>query len=112
MRFLSVTDAREENLERRSQVRRALDGDETAHVIDVEVRRVIDTADRKAQNLLETNRDKLDAMAAALIKYETIDEQQIKDIMAGRAPKPPADWDDSVGNPPTKRAEGEADGGS
>ena len=80
--------------------------DETAHVIDVEVRRVIDTAYRKAQNILETNRDKLDAMAAALIKYETIDENQIKDIMAGRAPKPPADWDDSVGTPPPKRAEG------
>jgi cell division protease FtsH len=63
--------------------------DETAHVIDVEVRRVIDTAYRKAQNILETNRDKLDAMAQALIKYETIDENQIKDIMAGRAPKPP-----------------------
>ncbi|MEO8019944.1 MAG: ATP-dependent zinc metalloprotease FtsH, partial [Pseudomonadota bacterium] len=51
--------------------------DETAHVIDVEVRRVIDTAYRKAQNILETNRDKLDAMAQALIKYETIDETQI-----------------------------------
>ena len=86
--------------------------DETAHVIDVEVRRVIDTAYRKAQNILETNRDKLDAMASALIKYETIDENQIKDIMAGRAPKPPADWDDSVGTPPPKRSEGEADGGS
>jgi cell division protease FtsH len=86
--------------------------DETAHVIDVEVRRVIDTAYRKAQNILETNRDKLDAMAQALIKYETIDENQIKDIMAGRAPKPPADWDDSVGTPPPKRPEGEADGGS
>jgi cell division protease FtsH len=84
--------------------------DETAHVIDVEVRRVIDTAYRKAQNILETNRDKLDAMAQALIKYETIDENQIKDIMAGRAPKPPADWDDSVGTPPPKRPEGEADG--
>jgi len=84
--------------------------DETAHVIDVEVRRVIDNAYQKAQNILETNRDKLDAMAQALIKYETIDEQQIKDIMAGRAPKPPADWDDSVGAPPPKRPEGEADG--
>jgi cell division protease FtsH len=86
--------------------------DETAHVIDVEVRRVIDTAYRKAQNILETHRDKLDAMAAALIKYETIDEQQIKDIMAGKAPKPPADWDDSVGSPPPKRADGEPEGGS
>jgi cell division protease FtsH len=85
--------------------------DETAHVIDVEVRRVIDTAYRKAQNILETNRDKLDAMAAALIKYETIDENQIKDIMAGRAPKPPADWDDSVGSPPPKRSDGEPEGG-
>jgi cell division protease FtsH len=84
--------------------------DETAHVIDVEVRRVIDTAYRKAQNILETNRDKLDAMAQALIKYETIDENQIKDIMAGRAPKPPADWDDTVGTPPPKRPEGEPEG--
>ena len=53
----------------------------------------------------------LDAMAAALIKYETIDENQIKDIMAGRAPKPPADWDDSVGTPPPKRTDGEPEGG-
>ena len=66
----------------------------------------------KAQNILETNRDKLDAMAQALIKYETIDENQIKDIMAGRAPKPPADWDDSVGTPPPKRADGESEGGA
>jgi cell division protease FtsH len=86
--------------------------DETAHVIDVEVRRVIDVAYKKAQNILETHRDKLDAMAKALMTYETIDEQQIKDIMAGKAPKPPADWDDSVGSPPPKRADGESEGGS
>jgi cell division protease FtsH len=86
--------------------------DETAHVIDVEVRRVIDVAYKKAQNILETHRDKLDAMAKALMTYETIDEQQIKDIMAGKAPKPPADWDDSVGSPPPKRADGEPEGGS
>src|SRR6187455_3709096 len=86
--------------------------DETAHVIDLEVRRVIDTAYRKAENILETNRDKLDAMAQALMTYETIDEQQIKDIMAGKTPKPPADWDDSVGSPPPKRADGESEGGT
>jgi cell division protease FtsH len=86
--------------------------DETAHVIDIEVRSVIDTAYRKAQTILESHRDKLDAMAQALMKYETIDEEMIKDIMAGRAPKPPADWDDSVGSPPPKRAEGESDGGT
>jgi len=86
--------------------------DETAHVIDVEVRRVIDVAYKTAQNILETHRDKLDAMAKALMTYETIDEQQIKDIMAGKTPKPPADWDDSVGSPPPKRSDGEAEGGS
>ena len=35
-------------------------------------------------------------MAKALVKYETIDEQQIKDIMAGKEPRPPADWDDTA----------------
>jgi len=69
--------------------------DETAHVIDVEVRLVIDTAYQRARDILTTHRDKLDAMAQALIKYETIDESQIKDIMAGREPKPPQDWDDT-----------------
>ncbi len=71
--------------------------DETAHVIDVEVRRVIDTAYNRARDILVSNRDKLDAMAQALIKYETIDEEQIKDIMDGRPPRPPEGWDDSGG---------------
>ena len=76
--------------------------DETAHVIDIEVRRVIDAAYQKAKGILVANRDKLDALAAALMKYETIDEEQLKDIMAGREPRPPADWDDTppVGKPP------------
>jgi cell division protease FtsH len=39
--------------------------------------------------------ERLHAMAAALIKYETIDSSQISDVMAGRPPRPPADWDDS-----------------
>ncbi|MES1195990.1 MAG: ATP-dependent zinc metalloprotease FtsH [Steroidobacter sp.] len=75
--------------------------DETAHVIDVEVRRVIDTAYKSARDILVANRDRLDAMAEALIKYETIDDQQIKDIMAGNEPRPPQDWDDtpSAGKP-------------
>ena len=71
--------------------------DETAHVIDVEVRRVIDTAYIRARDILIAHREQLDAMAQALIKYETIDESQIKDIMAGRAPLPPEGWDDSAG---------------
>ena len=84
--------------------------DETAHVIDVEVRRVIDTAYKQGAEHSRDQSRQAGRDGAALIKYETIDEQQIKDIMAGRAPKPPADWDDSVGTPPPKRSEGEADG--
>ncbi|MCC7462875.1 MAG: ATP-dependent zinc metalloprotease FtsH [Gammaproteobacteria bacterium] len=74
--------------------------DETAHVIDIEVRRVIDGAYTQARDILVTNRDKLDAMAQALIKYETIDESQIKDIMAGRTPRPPEGWDEGGGAGP------------
>ena len=45
-------------------------------------------------------------MADALVKYETIDETQIKDIMNGKPPKPPADWDDRVGSPAAEAARG------
>jgi len=72
--------------------------DDTAHAIDEEVRRIIDTNYARAKTLLEENLDKLHMMAEALIKYETIDERQIKDIMAGREPRPPEDWDDSAGS--------------
>ena len=71
--------------------------DETAHVIDVEVRRVIDVAYQQAREILLSHRTQLDAMASALIKYETLDEAQIKDIMAGQEPKPPEGWDDAGG---------------
>jgi cell division protease FtsH len=69
--------------------------DVTAHVIDEEIRRVVDAAFGHARKILTDNREKLDVMAAALIKYETIDEGQLKDIMAGRVPRPPSDWDES-----------------
>ncbi len=69
--------------------------DETAHAIDEEVRRVIETNYKRASEILETNLDKLHAMAEALIKYETIDDDQIKDIMAGLQPQPPEGWDDT-----------------
>jgi cell division protease FtsH len=69
--------------------------DETAHAIDEEVRRVIETNYKRAKEILETSLDKLHAMAEALIKYETIADDQIKDIMAGRSPRPPDGWDDT-----------------
>ena len=70
--------------------------DDTAHAIDEEVRRIIDTNYERARTMLDENIDKLHAMARALIKYETIGEIQIKDIMEGREPTPPEDWDDSI----------------
>jgi cell division protease FtsH len=78
--------------------------DGTAHAIDEEVRRVVETNYERAKNILVTNLEKLHTMAEALIKYETIDDEQIKDIMAGRPPRPPSGWDDSVGTipPPPK----------
>ena len=82
--------------------------DVTAHAIDEEVRSVIETNYARAKSLLETNLDKLHAMADALIKYETIDEEQLKDIMAGKPPRPPAGWDDALTNkPPTKPTAGQ-----
>jgi len=87
--------------------------DGTAHAIDEEVRRVIETNYKHAREILETNLDKLHKMAEALIKYETIDEEQLKDIMAGRPPKPPADWDDSLsGRPPGKPSPDDPAGGT
>jgi cell division protease FtsH len=88
--------------------------DETAHAIDEEVRRVIDTAYDRARTILTDNLDKLHAMAAALIKYETIDEPQITDIMEGREPRPPVDWreEDSADRPgPGSTPGGEQDPG-
>jgi len=70
--------------------------DDTAHAIDEEVRRIIDSNYERARNMLSEHIEKLHAMANALIKYETIDEKQIKDIMEGREPQPPEDWDDTI----------------
>ena len=70
--------------------------DDTAHAIDEEVRRIIDSNYERAEKLLNENVDKLHAMAKALVKYETIGEEQIKDIMEGRECRPPEDWDDTV----------------
>jgi cell division protease FtsH len=74
--------------------------DVTAHVIDEEVRKLIDSNYQRAKGILETNLDKLHKMAEALMKYETIDESQLKDIMEGRDPKPPADWDETPTSTP------------
>ena len=69
--------------------------DDTAHTIDEEVRKIIDTNYQRADRILKENIDKLHMMAKALMKYETIDSIQVKAIMDGKKPPPPADWDDT-----------------
>ena len=90
--------------------------DVTAHVIDEEIRVLIDGNYQRAKEILTREIEKLHKMADALIKYETIDESQIADIMAGREPRPPADWDErdvppGAGSQPRERREGEAPSG-
>jgi len=68
--------------------------DDTAHTIDEEVRNFIDRNYERAHRILTENLDKLHLMAEALMKYETIDSDQIDDIMAGKKPRPPKDWDE------------------
>jgi cell division protease FtsH len=57
--------------------------------VDAEIRRIIDEQYALARRLLEENRDKVEAMTAALLELETIDADQINDIMEGKAPRPP-----------------------
>ncbi|CAH9016365.1 ATP-dependent zinc metalloprotease FtsH [Candidatus Nitrosacidococcus sp. I8] len=66
--------------------------DTTASAIDSEIRSIIDRNYQRAKNLLEENVDKLHIMSDALMKYETIDKEQIDDIMAGKEPRPPKEY--------------------
>jgi len=61
----------------------------TLQKVDAEIRRIIDQQYNLARHLIETNRDKIEAMTAALLEWETIDSDQINDIMAGEPPRPP-----------------------
>ncbi|HPB75989.1 MAG TPA: ATP-dependent metalloprotease, partial [Chromatiaceae bacterium] len=74
--------------------------DETSHVIDEEIRHIIDRNYERSRRLLTDNLDKLHAMAAALMKFETIDHDQIDDIMAGITPRAPQDWSEDEGRRP------------
>ena len=80
---------------------------ETAKLIDSEVRSIIDQCYATARQILTDNRDKLDAMADALMKYETIDAEQIDDIMAGREPREPRDWEGGSGTSGTSATQGD-----
>lgn len=69
--------------------------DETVHSIDEEIRRIVDRNYQRSKNILEGNLEKLHSMADALMKYETIDGEQIDDIMNGQLPRPPKGWNDA-----------------
>jgi cell division protease FtsH len=66
--------------------------EQTMEKVDSEVRRIIDEQYALARGLIEENSDKMHVMAKALLEWETIDSEQLDDIMAGRAPRPPKDW--------------------
>ena len=68
--------------------------DETSKHIDEEVRRIIEDCYSRAQKILEDNRDILEAMKDALMEYETIDAEQVDDLMARRKVRPPREWND------------------
>jgi cell division protease FtsH len=68
--------------------------------VDRELRRIIDEQYAVARRLIEDHKDKMHAMATALLEWETIDAEQIDDIMGGRTPRPPKDWTPSASKPP------------
>jgi len=75
----------------------------TMQRVDMEIRRIIDQQYAVARKLIERNRDKVEAMAKALLELETIDSDQIADIMAGKPPRPPrgASSQNGGGNTPS-----------
>ncbi len=72
--------------------------DDTARVIDEEIREVIDRNYKHAEKLLKDNMDILHSMTDALMKYETIDASQIDQLMERTEVSPPKDWNDSDNN--------------
>jgi cell division protease FtsH len=66
--------------------------EETMQKVDAEVRRIIDEQYALARRLIEEHSGNMHAMAKALLEWETIDSDQLDDIMAGKEPRPPKDW--------------------
>ncbi len=85
--------------------------DETAQAIDSEIRAIIDRNYQRAVGILKQHEDKLHLMAAALMKYETIDAGQIDTIMEGKEPGPPDDWSDDESGSSSDEASGKSSAG-
>ncbi len=67
----------------------------TAEKVDAEITRIVNEQYARAKNILEEKRDIVERMTKALMEWETINADQIDDIVKGKEPQPPADWDDS-----------------
>ncbi len=81
----------------------------TLQKVDSEIRRIVDEQYKLARRLLEENRDKVEAMAKALLEWETLDSDQLNDIMAGKPPRPPkVPAASSAPSTPTDGAQGAA----
>ncbi len=63
--------------------------DKTAEMVDAEIRRIVDEQYDRARKVIEENRDKIEIMAKALLEWETLDAEQIDEIMEGKKPSPP-----------------------
>ncbi|MGA0613079.1 ATP-dependent zinc metalloprotease FtsH [Caldimonas sp. KR1-144] len=74
--------------------------EETMQKVDKQIRKIIDEQYALARRIIEDNQDKMHAMAGALLEWETIDSEQLDDIMSGRPPRPPKDWAPSSNNKP------------
>ncbi|MGB5279254.1 MAG: ATP-dependent zinc metalloprotease FtsH [Gammaproteobacteria bacterium] len=81
-------------------------GDDTARIIDEEVRNFIDRNYERAEKILKDNINILHMMAEALMKYETIDSVQIDALMEGKVPPPPDDWTDTSATTPEDKGGG------
>ena len=80
--------------------------EETMKMVDKEIRRIIDEQYTLARRLLEENRDKVEAMTATLLEWETIDADQINDIMDGKPPRPPK----PTNQPPVTKSDSGSEG--
>ena len=81
---------------------------ETSKKIDAEVRAIVDACYGRAKDLLVENRDILESMKDALMEYETIDSEQVADLMARRKVRPPRDWGDGGFDGNSSSPDGEA----
>ena len=94
----------------RSVTKTANMSEATLQKVDAEVRRIIDQQYAVARTLIEDNKDKMHAMAKALLEWETIDGDQLDDIIAGKEPRPPKDW--TPRNPSVGGSGGSSSGGT